>query len=385
MKEDPATLELRAKPRPVMRLNRRTLVVLVGAIALLVLLSALWAFRDRKETSVGATQEARNVERLARAEGLEALPKDYRDLLPLLPAAAGDRAEPDASPDSSDSRADTQPLQEEADQAAKAPLFFQASRRSVDEVPKPNDSGAAQPVAAPPTPVTTPGSDDGRATQNQQALKREFVAAKTQNQIYAGEDLQPPRSPYQLLAGTVIPAALLTGINSDLPGQVIATVTEHVYDSVTGRQLLVPQGSRLLGQYDSQVAYGQRRVLLVWTRLIRPDGASILLDRMPGMDVAGQAGLEDRVDGHWGRFFTGAALSTLIGVTAELAVSIIDSEEDLVLEAASESVQDTANAAGQQITRRNLNLQPTLTVRPGFPVRVIVNGDLILEPTNLSR
>src|SRR3546814_7130556 len=120
------------------------------------------------------------------------------------------------------------------------------------------------------------------------------------------------------MAGTVIPAALLTTVNSDLPGQVIASVTEHVYDSVTGRHLLIPQGSRLIGQYDSQVAYGQRRVLLVWTRLIRPDGSSLVLDRLPATDAAGQAGLAERVEWHWARILAGAAFSTLTGVGAEL-------------------------------------------------------------------
>src|SRR3546814_1111887 len=115
-----------------------------------------------------------------------------------------------------------------------------------------------------------------------------------------------PRSPYQLMAGTVIPAALLTAVNSDLPGQVIATVTEQVYDSVTGRHLLIPQGSRLIGQYDSQVAFGQRRALLVWTRLIRPNGSSLVLDRLPATDAAGQMGLEDNVDWHWRRIVAGA-------------------------------------------------------------------------------
>src|SRR3546814_18924112 len=122
------------------------------------------------------------------------------------------------------------------------------------------------------------------------------------------------------MAGTVIPAALLTTVNSDLPGQVIASVTEHVYDSVTGRHLLIPQGSRLIGQYDSQVAYGQRRVLLVWTRLIRPDGSSLVLDRLPTTDAAGPAGLEEWVGWHLRRLLAGAAVSYLTGRAEERRV-----------------------------------------------------------------
>lgn len=200
------------------------------------------------------------------------------------------------------------------------------------------------------------------------------------NRIYGTAELQSPRSPYQVMAGTVIPAALLTAVNSDLPGQVIASVTEQVYDSVTGRHLLIPQGSRLIGQYDSQVAYGQRRVLLVWTRLIRPDGSSLVLDRLPATDAAGQAGVEDAVDWHWHRIVAGAALSTLIGVGAELAAPDRNDANGRIVIATRESVQETVNQVGQQVTRRNVDLQPTLTVRAGFPVRVMVSRDLVLRP-----
>ena len=119
-------------------------------------------------------------------------------------------------------------------------------------------------------------------------------------------------------AGNVIPASLITGIRSDLPGQITAQVTENVYDSPTGRFLLIPQGARLIGIYDSQVAFGQSRVLLVWTRLIMPNGRSIVLERQPGADTAGYAGLEDEVDNHWGALFKAALLSTLLGVGSEL-------------------------------------------------------------------
>lgn len=230
------------------------------------------------------------------------------------------------------------------------------------------------------SPPGAPQDADDYVAQNRQAGKQAFVDAEPDSRIYGSAQMQTPRSPYQLMAGTVIPAALLTAVNSDLPGQVIATVTEHVYDSVTGRHVLVPQGSRLIGQYDSQVAYGQRRMLLVWTRLIRPDGSSLVLDRLPAADVAGQSGLEDRVDWHWRRIFVGAALSTLIGVGAELAApDRVDAEGRIVI-ATRQSVQDSVNQVGQQITRRNLDVQPTLTVRAGFPVRVVVSRDLRFTP-----
>jgi type IV secretion system protein VirB10 len=184
------------------------------------------------------------------------------------------------------------------------------------------------------------------------------------------------------MAGTVIPAALLTGINSDLPGEIEAQVTSPVYDTVTGRLLLIPQGARLRGQYDSQIAYGQRRVLLAWTRLIMPDGSSIVLDRLPGVDTIGQAGLEDRVDWHLGRVASGAALSSVLGVAAALAEpnQVATSGNGVVIIAGKQSLQDSLNQVGQEITRRNLDVQPTLQIRPGFPIRVIVNRDLVLRP-----
>lgn len=383
-KEDPAKLELRAKPAPVTRLNRRMLAVLVGGLALCVLLVTLWAFRAPKDRET-AVQETHNVERVTPAEGLQTLPSDYRQV-PMPPptnddnegAAPIEKVEETGALDQA-ARAEQQRLQTEADAAAKAQVFFQTGRpTSPKTVPIPApDHGSSPDVAW--EPPKSAGAKDDYATQNRQVDKQAFVDAEPDSRIYGSAELQTPRSPYQLMAGTVIPAALLTGINSDLPGQVIATVTEHVHDSVTGRFLLIPQGSRLLGQYDSQVAYGQRRALLVWTRLIRPDGSSLVLDRLPATDVAGQAGLEDRVDWHWSRIFAGAALSTLIGVGAELAApDRVDADGHIVI-ATRESVQETVNQVGQQVTRRNLDLQPTLTVRVGFPVRVVVNRDLVVD------
>ena len=182
-------------------------------------------------------------------------------------------------------------------------------------------------------------------------------------------------------AGNIIPASLVTGIRSDLPGQIAAQVTENVYDSPTGRFLLIPQGARLIGTYDSHVTHGQSRVLLVWTRLIMPNGRSMVLERQQGADTGGFAGLEDEVDQHWGELFKASLLSTLLGVGAELGAGAdAGSGNSAVIQAFRRGAGDSLNQTGQQIVRRNLNIQPTLTIRPGFPVRVIVNRDLVLEP-----
>ena len=215
-----------------------------------------------------------------------------------------------------------------------------------------------------------------------QDRKQAFLDGKSDTAIYSSQQLQTPRSPYELMAGTVIAAALVTGLNSDLPGQVIAQVTEDVYDSVTGQTLLIPQGSRLIGKYDSIVAYGQSRVLLIWTRLLMPDGSSIVLDNLPAADTEGYAGLEDGVDYHTWRLLEGIALSTLLGVSSELATNGEQqtSGSGNIIVALRQSGDSSANQAGQSIVSKDLAIQPTLTVRPGFPVRVIVNRDMILRP-----
>jgi len=158
---------------------------------------------------------------------------------------------------------------------------------------------------------------------------------------------------------------------------VIAQVTENVFDSATGRFLLIPQGARLIGSYDSVVAFGQRRALLVWQRIILPDGASIQLDNLPATDAAGYAGLADQVDFHTWQLLKGVALSTLLGVGTELNLG--DGESDLV-RAIRQSTQQSASQAGQQIVGKQLDVQPTLRIRPGWPLRVIVHKDLILRP-----
>ena len=178
------------------------------------------------------------------------------------------------------------------------------------------------------------------------------------------------------LAGSVIAAGLITGLRSDLPGLVIAQVTERVYDSPTGRIPLIPQGARLIGQYDSVVAFGQRRALIVWQRIVFPDGRSLRLDNVPATDPAGYAGLEDRVDFHTWTLLKGAAVSTLLGVGANLTFT---GESDLV-QAIRESTQQNVARAGDQLTSRNLQIQPTITVRPGTPVRLVVHRDLVLAP-----
>lgn len=402
-KVDPQTLALRAKPRPVVRLNRRMLIALGGGLAAIVLGATVWSLQpSRRERNPAA--ELYNVDRVAKAETLDRLPKDYAGL-PAPPASVPKLGEPlpgDLGPAIVKAQraggvhgAGVDPAQAErqaAEEAARSSVFFRAAHSGGKPAPGPQAADHAQPLSLAAQPFDAlPGAqaavatnaarvDDPTAVQNRQDRKEAFVAASGSAATRNAGGLQLPASPYTVMASTVVPAALVTGINSDLPGQVVANVTEAVYDTATGRYLLIPQGSRLIGRYDSQVAFGQRRVLLVWTRLVLPDASSIALDKLPGIDPAGYAGLEDGVDWHWDRILAGAALSTLLGVGAELAAPASSTDGNRVVIAARESAQDAVNQVGQELTKRNLSIQPTLTIRPGFPMRVMVNKDLVLRP-----
>lgn len=180
-----------------------------------------------------------------------------------------------------------------------------------------------------------------------------------------------------LSAGTVIPASLITGLDSDLPGTVLAQVTEHVRDTASGRTVLIPQGARLIGRYDSAVAFGQRRALLVWRRIVFPDGSSVALDDLPASDASGHAGIADTVDTHTWQLVKGIALSTLLGVGTELGLGRGESE---LVRAVREATQQNAARAGDQLVARHLEVRPTIRVRPGWPVRAVLHEDLVLAP-----
>jgi type IV secretion system protein VirB10 len=219
---------------------------------------------------------------------------------------------------------------------------------------------------------------DNLSDQNYQDKKVAFFSPGNEIEPYLQKPYLHPLSPYQVNAGTFIPAALITGLNSDTPGDVVAVVTESVYDTPSGESLLIPQGTKVYGKYDSRVAYGQTRAVVGWDRLIFPNGRSIVISRMVGTDGAGQAGLADAVDNHYGKLIGGALISTLISFGGNLAredADFRDSYYDIGDTVAQESAR-----VGQMINRRNLNVQPTIRVRPGFRLNIMVNRDMILEP-----
>ncbi|MDT3720656.1 TrbI/VirB10 family protein [Pseudomonas oryzihabitans] len=401
----PETVALRAQPRPVTRLNRRVLAIIAGSLSVAVLGALMWSLQPQRR-GAGESTELYNVDRVSRSEGLERLPTDYSQLPPALPSEVPELGPPlpgdlgpaivnaqqqqpavgYAPPGHDPAEAERLARLKEAEEAAASSVFFRSGTQSAAPVaqsqvaaaPGFSANAAFDPMAAGPA-STAAQPADPTAVQNRQEQKEAFLQGASTGTRNSG-NLTRPASPYQVMAGTVVAAALVTGIKSDLPGDVIATVTEPVFDTASGKFLLIPQGSRILGRYNSQVSYGQSRVQVVWNRIILPDTSSLTLDNLVGTDPAGYAGLEDDVDYHWGRIFAGAALTTLLGVGAELAAPENRQDGNRIVIAGRDSAQDSINQVGQEMTRRNMNIQPTLTSRPGLPVRIIVARDLTLRP-----
>ncbi|RWA98835.1 MAG: TrbI/VirB10 family protein [Mesorhizobium sp.] len=390
-KLDPEELQLRASPRRVVRFRRGVIIAIaalgsgaVFGVTMIALQGPALRIRDQAE-------DLYNTERKPTAEGLDTLPHDYSGMKPKPPVLGlplpGDLGRPILERQrqlgivpGQDISAEEQRLAQQAIEARESRVLFRVENRA-----QKTDVGESVQTAQHPF-EALPQSEAGRASasvaaaegdQNNQQRKLDFLSQRSTGGIYNPHALQTPISPYQLMAGSVIAASLITGINSDLPGLVVAQVTENVHGTVTGNILLIPQGSRLIGVYDSVVAFGQKRALLVWQRILLPDGSSAEIDNLPASDTAGYAGLEDEVDFHTWQMIKGVALATLLGVGTEFSLG--ENESDLV-KAIRESAQQNASRAGQRITEKNLNIQPTIVVRPGWPLRVIVHKDIVLRP-----
>jgi type IV secretion system protein TrbI len=390
--EPVSTMRLRPEPPRVTRLSRKVLTG-IGLIAGLGIGGALiYALQSRHAGD--APKELYSLDNRPTADGLAGLPKDYTGPIlgqplpgdlgrPILRAQErGKDVSPPviARPDPGLSAAEQRRLQE-MESARTSRLFAStetrnvANRQQVDPNANSVADAATRPLTQPD--LTSLGLSPQPSTPSAQDRQLAFLNQPVDKRTVSAERIAAPASPNILQAGAVIAAALITGIHSDLPGQITAQVTENIYDSPTGRILLVPQGTRIIGQYDNGVGFGQRRVLLAWNRLIFPNGRSIVLERQPGADAQGYAGLEDGVDYHWGELFKAAALSTLLSIGSQAGSS---DEESAIVRALRQGAGDSISQVGEQIVSRQLSIAPTLTIRSGFPVRVIVTRDLVLEP-----
>ncbi|MFG1379690.1 TrbI/VirB10 family protein [Xanthobacter autotrophicus] len=383
-----AAMRLRPEPPRVTRLSRKVLAGL-GLFAGLGIGGALiYALQARKDH--GPSQELYATDIKATPDGLAGLPKDYTGIPKLGPPLPGDLGRPILNAQTAAQppipsmggmpnpalSPEEQRQQQETEAARTGRLFAQTNTRPASPAVV-QQAGITSASSAPAADLTSLGLAPQAATPTAQERQTAFLNQAVDRRTVSLDRVAAPASANILQAGAVIPAALITGIRSDLPGQITAQVTENVHDSPTGRILLIPQGTRIIGQYDNGIGFGQRRVLLVWNRLIFPNGRSIVLERQPGADAEGYAGLEDGVDYHWGELFKAAVLSTILSVGASAGTSGSDSD---LASALREGASDSISQTGRQIVQRQLNIAPTLTIRPGYPVRVIVTRDLVLEP-----
>lgn len=383
-KEDPETLVLRGRPRPAVRFRRGLIVGISGAVAASLITLSWLALEPRANRKTEAPLEIDDLPAKAPADALAGLPSNYGDVPRLGPPLPGDLGRPILEHERSLAPPITSPtadagepvpvaerLRERAEmarQAARTAGLMVAIAGRESHSPEDILENASQ------SPSAANSPDFSTAVPPSQQHKIAF--ARGEGGSISAHRLKAAASPWILSAGTVIPASLLTGLNSDLPGMVLAQVTENVRDSATGRTVLVPQGARLIGNYDPVVAFGQRRALVIWTRIVFPDGSSVDLDHLPATDASGYSGVSDGVDSHTWQLLKGIGMSTLLGLGTQLSFG---GGSDLV-RALRGSAQENAAHAGDEITSRNLDVQPTITVRPGWPVRALVNKDLILAP-----
>ena len=385
-KVDPETLALRTQPARAIRFKRGA-VVAIAALGSVSLIATAWVALRPSALHLAGQADDQTVTAKAPADALSGLPDSYGDVPKLGPPLPGDLGRPildhqramGIEPASGETGRAEQAAATERDRRAAE---LKAARESGLLVQSGNRTNPTHSADATPSSPPVAAADASRLAidpdrdPNAQQRKADFVAARDTGGDVNEHRLSPPASPDMLSAGSVIAASLITGLRSDLPGLVTAQVTERVFDSATGSILLIPQGARLIGSYDSVVAFGQKRALVVWQRIILPDGSSIRLDNVPATDPSGYAGLADKVDFHTWTLLKGVAISTLLGVGANVTFS---GESDLV-QAIRESTQQNVSRAGDQITSRNLQIQPTITIRPGASVRLVVHRDLILAP-----
>ena len=425
-KESPDYLATPKKGKGVRRLNRVPLLV-VGVLVLLAVLGVTYTFFQRQAQNAGPSKAAIEAPKVAdqahppvrpgRDDFVPpTMPTDAGPVPTDQPARAGTAGQPHAvavaGPPSEAMQARMRMLERveekrfaQLDAALSADAGVQAFGQD-----RKRSAGGSQQQAAAGTPAT-PGLPDpsqlmgqyaaaaggmgmggaggmgGMGGQggdpNKQAEKRAFLAQTSEADVYLKATRQAGISPaLEVKAGTVIPGVMIGGINSDLPGQIIGQVRENVYDSATGQNLLIPAGARLIGTYDNGVTLGQSRVLVAWTRVIYPDGSSLSLSTMPGADQSGYAGFNDKVNNHYWRIFGNGLMLSLFSAGVQLSQPQSNGSQN-----GYDSQQIIAGALGQQMgqlgmemTRRNLDIQPTLEIRPGYMFNVMVTKDIILPP-----
>jgi type IV secretory pathway VirB10-like protein len=364
-------------PKPTLSIGKEKVLLAIGVIGLLIVVGVVSSNRSK---GTKPTIEASRKPGIP-AYNITSLPSTYAELPPPTPPPTpAAKIKLESKPLSNLEALEKKALEERLQRANSAKL----ASVSFQNFHVPQDSrqeGSPPPLSQGDTNTTsTTNGSNSRDGDNRQDDKNSYLSERRVSPVALNQKLISPHSPYQLMAGTLIPGLLLTALNSDLPGQILGQVSQNVFDTVTGNHLLLPQGTKVIGEYDSRIVYGQERVLIVWTRLILPNGKSISLEGMPGVDLSGSAGLSDQVNHHWGRLITSVVFSSLLGASAQIAQGrTYNSFDPDYGELATQGFAQNMTQVGQQITRKNLNIQPTIEIRPGFRFNVFVNKDLTLE------
>lgn len=415
--QDARALNAPVSPPQVKRFNRTTVAVLGVTFAFVAMLALSTAFEPPKQPqqdpNADQTTKANNP---SPAEAVSALPNNYSDVprlgapLPgdvgiialdankasgnpalaaqLTPANTFAAAQPSPQVYAPRPQTAAEQYQDQAqiarmkrqENALEGSLTFSGGAAGAQDLGSllARTSNPINPAvgAAPAAPKP---SRSARDDDNRQDDKSEFLNKDRDKSFALNHGVYYPSSPYTLLAGTIAPGVLETGINSDLPGQIEGELSQNVYDTVTGKYLLLPQGTKIIGMYDSRVTYGQERVLIVWTRMCRPDGSCIDLEGMPGSDLSGYAGLTGEVDHHYLRLLGGVLIGSIMGASSQIA-SGSNTQNPSFAQLATQGAGQNINQVGQQITRKQLAVQPTIKMHPGDPFTIFTTKDIVIPP-----
>jgi type IV secretory pathway VirB10-like protein len=364
-KEPAPDLAVRAaRPRAV-RLRRSVVQAIVIGGAVLVSGSLAWAFVVQPELREAARQRA-----------LDGREDDARGVVRPAEAVTDQPASYDRLPEPRGAEPETP---EEGETVAPAAPRPTASYRSPGPAPARGPSPGEQAMRSGLFFADTNGPPPGRAPEARPGPSRQAGDADL-GSTYNGHVLTAPLSPYEVKAGAIIPAVLLTAVDTARSGPVIAAVTQNVYDSISGRHLVLPQGTRLIGRHEGESAYGDRRAFLVWERLILPNGKSLVLDEEPGVDAQGAVGVRGRVDRRLFPLLVGTLFAGAITTLGQIARDDGGSGSGGLLGDAGDAAAIEGSQVGGRLIDRELQVRPSIHVRAGAPVRVMITRDLILEP-----
>ncbi len=367
-------------------------MILLGGVAALVIGSMVYTVYKRQVdmqsggTRTAEMQETGGTGAIIPSDLMRDAPARQTQTVTAAPATTGEETPEQPAQMLRQAQRPAEPTQDDQDRIrARQDAMNAGSSVQGFEQRRQQQEQATQQAAAPTSrtaPVVpslqTTAAASGAADPNGQSQKLAFLDREPATDTYLSASRTAPRSKTELKAGTVIPAIMVGGINSDLPGQIVGQVARNVYDSATGQYLLIPAGAKVVGNYDSQVAHGQTRVLVAWERIIFPDGSSISLGAMTGTDVAGYSGFKDKVNRHFWRTFGDALMLSVLSAGAAISQGGNDSDNMSASELAAAAMGQQFAQLGTQMVQQNMNIQPTLEIRPGYQFNVMLSKDVIL-------